>query len=73
MKTYGGVELQLKAFLTLGLNGDEWSVSHPSHLNPGKRASRTHWIGGWVGPRTGLDVVTVLNTICTLHNINMIH
>jgi hypothetical protein len=26
-------------------------------LYPGERAPGTHWIGGWVGPRTGLDAV----------------
>jgi len=24
---------------------------------PGERAPRTHWVGGWVGPRTDLDAV----------------
>jgi hypothetical protein len=24
---------------------------------PGERAPSTHWIGGWVGPEAGLDVV----------------
>jgi len=23
----------------------------------GEKAPGTHWIGGWVGPRAGLDVV----------------
>jgi hypothetical protein len=23
----------------------------------GEKASSTHWIGGWVGPRTGLDAM----------------
>jgi hypothetical protein len=26
-------------------------------LPPGERAPNTHWLGGWVGPRAGLDVV----------------
>jgi len=30
-----------------------WSASYPSHFTPG-----TQWIGGWVGPRTGLYMVT---------------
>jgi hypothetical protein len=29
----------------------------PATLPPRKRAPSTHWIGGWVGPRTGLDKV----------------
>jgi hypothetical protein len=24
-------------------------------LAPGERTSGTHWTGGWVGPRVGLD------------------
>jgi hypothetical protein len=26
-------------------------------FTPGERAPGIHWIGGWVGPRTGLDDV----------------
>jgi hypothetical protein len=26
-------------------------------FTPGRRTSCTHWIGGWVGPRAGLDAV----------------
>jgi hypothetical protein len=37
-------------FLTLALVGGEWSVSRPGRFTPG-----THWIGGWVDLRTGLD------------------
>jgi hypothetical protein len=29
----------------------------PRAFNPGERAPGTHWIGGWVGPRAGLDDV----------------
>jgi hypothetical protein len=46
-----------KHFLTLALNGGEWSVSQPGHFTARKRAPTTHWIGGWVGPRAVLDVV----------------
>jgi hypothetical protein len=44
-------------FLTSVLDRDEWSVPRPGRLTPGKRASGTHWIGGKVGPRAGLDAV----------------
>jgi hypothetical protein len=44
-------------FLTLALVRGEWSASHPSHFTPRERAPGTHWIGGWVGPRTNLDCV----------------
>jgi hypothetical protein len=37
------------------LAGGEWSVSRHGRFTPGERAPGTHWIGGWVGPRAGLD------------------
>jgi hypothetical protein len=45
-------------FLTLALDGGEWSASRPIHFTPRKRAPGTQWIGGWVGPRAGLDTVS---------------
>jgi hypothetical protein len=51
MKSYGGVEMQLHAFLTLVLDGGEWSASRPGRFTRRERASDTHWIGGWGGPR----------------------
>jgi hypothetical protein len=47
MKAYGEVD-----FLTWALGGGAWSASRPCRFAPG-----THWIGGWVGPRVGLDDV----------------
>jgi hypothetical protein len=35
----------------------EWSASHPGLSTPVDRASGTHWIGGWVGHRAGLEAV----------------
>jgi hypothetical protein len=29
--------------------------SRPGRFTPRERAPGTHWIGGWMGPRTGLD------------------
>jgi hypothetical protein len=34
----------------------EQSVSSPCCLTPGERGPGAHWIGGWVGPRAGLDI-----------------
>jgi hypothetical protein len=34
MKTYWGVEVYLHAFLTLELNGGEWSASLPGRFTP---------------------------------------
>jgi hypothetical protein len=44
-------------FLTPALGGGEWSASHPGRFTLGERAPDTHFIGGWVSPRTCLDAV----------------
>jgi hypothetical protein len=43
--------------LTSALDGGEWSALSPGRFTPRERAPDTHWIGGWVGPRTVLDAV----------------
>jgi hypothetical protein len=44
-------------FLDLG-TWWRWVVSFtPQPLYPREKAPSTHWIGGWVGPRAGLDNV----------------
>jgi hypothetical protein len=43
--------------LTSELDGGEWPASRPGRFIPRERAPGTQWIGGWVGPRFGLDVV----------------
>jgi hypothetical protein len=57
MKAYGGVDVYIHNFLTSALAGSEWSASRPGRLTPRERAPGTHWIGGWVDPRAGLDDV----------------
>jgi hypothetical protein len=42
-------------FLTSALVGGEWSASRPCRFTPGKRVPDTHWLGGCVDPRVGLD------------------
>jgi hypothetical protein len=44
-------------FLTSTLDGGEWSASRSCRFTSGERARSTHLIGGWVGPRVGLDAV----------------
>jgi len=41
----------------LEFDGDKWSASCPGHLTPEETAPETNWIGGWVGPKAGLDEV----------------
>jgi hypothetical protein len=43
--------------LTSALDRDEWSASCPGRFTHRERAPGTHWLGGWVGPRAGLDAV----------------
>jgi hypothetical protein len=40
----------------------------PTALPLGKRATGTHWIGGWMGPRVGLDEVEKRKKSCTAGN-----
>jgi hypothetical protein len=39
------------------LDRDDWSASRPGCFVSGEIAPGTHCIGGWVGPRAGLDAV----------------
>jgi hypothetical protein len=57
MKAYGGVDVYIHIFLTLALVGSEWSTLRPGRFIPGETAAGTHWIGGLVEPRAGLDDV----------------
>jgi len=41
----------------LVLGGGEWSALHPGCFTSREGACSTHWVGGWVGPRAGLDAV----------------
>jgi hypothetical protein len=55
-------------FLTSELDGDELSASRPGCFTPGERASGTHWIEGWVGPRVGLDTVKEIKPLVPARN-----
>jgi hypothetical protein len=57
MRTYGSGGVVAAPFLTSTLDGGKWSASRPGRLTSWERTPGTHWIGGWVGPRTDLDVV----------------
>jgi hypothetical protein len=55
MKPYRGVDVKINIFLTSALVGGGWSASLPIPLYPLERAPGTHFIGGWVVPKSGLD------------------
>jgi len=72
MKAYGGMEVQLHAFLTSALNGSEWTASRPGRFTPppGEISLGTHWIGGWVDPRIRLDEVAKRTNPCPYRKSN---
>jgi hypothetical protein len=47
----------IPVYLSLALVGDEWSALRPGRFSFRERAPGTHWIGGWMGPRTNLNDV----------------
>jgi len=48
------MEVQLHAFLTSALYGVS-QLYATVDLPPGVRSLGNHWVGGWVGPRGGLE------------------
>jgi hypothetical protein len=44
-------------FLTLALDGGEWSTLHPSRFTPGEIASSAYWKKGRMDPRASLNTV----------------
>jgi hypothetical protein len=58
MKAYEGGDGCINPhFLDLGITWRLVVSFTPLPLYPGKRSPRTHWIGGWVDLRAGLDNV----------------
>jgi hypothetical protein len=59
--------------LTSALDGGDWSASLPDSLTPRARTLGTHWIGGWVGPRAGLDTVSKRKIPNPFRESNSVH
>jgi hypothetical protein len=55
MKVYGGVDMQIRTFLTSTIIEHEWF----SFTSRPQRAPGTNLIRGWVGPKTGLEDVEI--------------
>jgi hypothetical protein len=47
----------MHVFLTSALCGGKLSASRPDRFTLRERAPGTHWTGGWMGPRGGVDDV----------------
>jgi hypothetical protein len=69
MEALGGEVIELLFVLVLGTRRE---VSGPRYaeaaLPPRKNDPHpgTHWLGGWVGPRAGLDAQVRRKTLCPL-------
>jgi hypothetical protein len=56
MEALGGREVELLLILDLGTRwGWVIRVTPRPHFTPGESTPGTHWTGGWVSPRAGLD------------------
>jgi hypothetical protein len=73
MKTYREWRYSSTHYLTSALDGGEWSASRPGRFTPRERAPATHWIGGWVGPRACLDMVSKIKVPKPLRESNPDH
>jgi hypothetical protein len=54
----------------MGVSGQRHA---PAALYPGERTPGTHWIGGWVGPRAGLDAGARRKILCPCWGSNPDH
>jgi hypothetical protein len=51
----------------MGVSGQRHAPA--AHI-PGERTPGTHWIGGWVGPRAGLDAGARRKILCICRGSN---
>jgi hypothetical protein len=73
MEAYGGRGgYSSYSYLTSALEGGKWSASRPGGALPPRKGPPVsiHWIGGWVGPRVGLDVGARRKILCLCRGSN---
>jgi hypothetical protein len=58
-------------FLTSALDEGKWSALCPSYFNSRGTAPTTHCMGGWVGPRAGLDATQKGKISCPCQESNV--
>jgi hypothetical protein len=51
----------------MGVSGQHYA---PAAFNPPGKDSGTHWTGGWVGPRAGLDAEATGKILCPRRGSN---
>jgi hypothetical protein len=49
------------------------SITPRLRFTPGERTPGTHWAGGWVGPRAGLEAETRRKVLCLCQGLNPGH
>jgi hypothetical protein len=54
----------------MGVSGQRHA---PATLYPGERTPGTHWIGGWVGLRDGLNAGARRKILCPCRESNLDH
>jgi hypothetical protein len=54
----------------LALDGGEWSASLSCRFTPREAAPGTRCIGGWLGPRAGLDIMEKRQISCPYRESN---
>jgi hypothetical protein len=67
MKMYGGVEVELHAFLALVLD-DAWSTSRLRRFTLKETAPGAQGIRGWMGPRAGPDAMARKRILAPVEN-----
>jgi hypothetical protein len=51
-------------FLAVAVDGGERPALLPCNFILRERTVKPHWIGGWVGPRTGVNIVNYSSKRC---------